>query len=540
MSIVLPDLPDVDWSNPDVKRVLDILGLKYEQKCKENTELRVIIAEKDRHIAERDERIAERDERIAELEAQIKDLKAGAKDEQTTESHHDEYSEQQARRDLRKYNTREFKDYPKVDDVPRTRKYVTYDNGYDFDSVMAHTVEKTADIQKCPKHGTPLSEKITDTYSRITEDAVIGGGWLTIHWIINRRYCRKCRCQHSAQPENVLPGEHYGIITMATISVLRNLVISFGSIQKIILMIYGRFINISTIEKMYNTVSDECRPLYEEFMRTMKDSKVIRGDHTGWFLNGKTFYALVIISADVILYHLTPTKAGMVMESIMQDYGGITLSDSDASWNSIGVIWQKCLLHYLRDIEKTLGDNGKKKKKKGKNDTDNMDEGITDEEFKVFGHELKLIIKRAIKLRKEYVKMAVPEKLIRKLERRIERLIKGEYTSPDCNRYVKRLKRERNHILTFLSFNIEFHNNISERAMRPFSRMRTSLYGNRSERGLETTETMATIYATCELRRINPYHFLIDYLSGRIDGIPEPPDSEAKKHADGAALPATA
>ena len=67
-NVVLPDLPDVDWSNPDVQTLLDVFGLKYKQKCKEATELRKINIKQGKRIAEQDERIAEQDERIAKLE----------------------------------------------------------------------------------------------------------------------------------------------------------------------------------------------------------------------------------------------------------------------------------------------------------------------------------------------------------------------------------------------------------------------------------------------------------------------------------------
>ena len=115
----------------------------------------------------------------------------------------------------------------------------------------------------------------------------------------------------------------------------------------------------------------------------------------------------------------------------------------------------------------------------------------------------------------------MPEKLIQRLEERLACLINGTYSDSDCKRYIKRLKRESTHLFTFLRHDIEYHNNTSERALRLFAVMRKMLYGSRSERGLETTETMATIYATCQLRRVNPYHFIIDYLNGRINSIPK-------------------
>lgn len=518
---MLPDLPDVDWSNPDVKQVLDVLGFKYKQIHAENAEQQKVIVEQQKVIAELGEINAEQSKRIAELEARVRDLEAGSGGAPAEVSNPDNDGEQRGGTNLRKYNTRQFKDYPRVKGAPRTREYSAYEGGLDFASIMSNTAQKTADILTCPVYGTPLSENVTDTYSRVTEDATMGGGWCRTYWQIKRRYCRACRKQHTAQPENVLPGEHYGINIMSIISILRNQVISFESIQKIILMVYGRFIHISTLEELYNSVSDKCRPLYEGFRESLKYSRTIRGDHTGWFLNGKTFYALVMISADTVFYHMTPTKSGMVMQSILQDYGGITLSDSDSSWNSIGEIWQKCLLHYLRNIKETLEKNKTK-------------------EFGALSRELKLVLKLAIRLDKECGDKAVPERRIQKLQRRIDLLVAGEYTDKDCKRYVKRLRREATHLLTFLKYDVEFHNNVSERALRPIARMRLFLYGSRSKRGLETTETMATIYATCEMRRVNPYHFLIDYLNGRINSIPKPPSPSCKKTAAVATAPAVA
>ena len=80
----------------------------------------------------------------------------------------------------------------------------------------------------------------------------------------------------------------------------------------------------------------------------------------------------------------------MTIEAILQDYDGITISDSDSSWNSVSEIWQKCLFHYLRDMHHTLD----------KNDND---------ESKKFYTELRLILKRAIKPNKTYKDSSVPE-----------------------------------------------------------------------------------------------------------------------------------
>ena len=52
--------------------------------------------------------------------------------------------------------------------------------------------------------------------------------------------------------------------------------------------------------------------------------------------------------------------------------------------------------------------------------------------------------------------------------------------------------------------------------------IRKILYGNRSEKGMKMTETMCTVYATCELRGVNFCSFVTDYLDGRVTEIPMP------------------
>ena len=479
------DIPGIDWSNPHVLQVFEFFSEKYELKNKQNVELNKQNVELNKLVVELKDENKELKERILQIEGKVTQIQETKSDSN--------------KKNVRSYNARNFKDYPRTKRASTYKTYVPYENECATSNTV--TVSKIADLKFCPVHGTPLSE-YSNSYSRTTEDVMLNGVWQKTNWDTFRRYCTKCRKQHSAAIDNVLPHEHFGINIMAQIYMLRSVVSSFETIQKIILMMYDRFIHISTIEGLYNSVSDKCRPLYDDILSNIKHNKSIRGDHTGWFLNGQQYYTMVLASKDTILYHLAPTKARMTIEAILQDYDGITISDSDSSWNSVGELWQKCLLHYLRDMHRTLDENNS-------------------DEFKIFYMELRRILKRAIKLGKKYKDSIVPEKLIQRLEKRLFRLTNSTYSDPDCKRYIKRLKREGSHLLTFLRHDIEYHNNTSERALRLFAVMRKMLYGSRSERGLETTETMATIYATCQLRRVNPYHFIIDYLNGRINSIPK-------------------
>ena len=70
---------------------------------------------------------------------------------------------------------------------------------------------------------------------------------------------------------------------------------------------------------------------------------------------------------------------------------------------------------------------------------------------------------------------------------------------------------------------VEYHNNVSKRALRRFAEFRKILYGSRSDAGARRTKILMSIYATCEQRGVNFYQFVQDYLSGKTRTIPSGP-----------------
>ena len=53
------------------------------------------------------------------------------------------------------------------------------------------------------------------------------------------------------------------------------------------------------------------------------------------------------------------------------------------------------------------------------------------------------------------------------LERRISGMISKKYIDRHCMRFVKRLRREKKMLFTFLDTKTDYHNNAAERAIRP-------------------------------------------------------------------------
>jgi hypothetical protein len=108
---------------------------------------------------------------------------------------------------------------------------------------------------------------------------------------------------------------------------------------------------------------------------------------------------------------------------------------------------------------------------------------------------------------------AVFERLRNRIERRLTLLLKGRWNNSDATRLVKRLKRYRNELLTFLyNDNVPFDNNHAERIIRDGVIKRKNSYCNRSKKGMETQAILMSIFQTLKQRNLNPIKILVNSL----------------------------
>ena len=242
------------------------------------------------------------------------------------------------------------------------------------------------------------------TYGRTTED-VTDGKWTKTEWTITRRYCKKCCKQHSAVVPGVLSKEYFGTTVMSQVFCIRCLGIPFDKIQRIIHMLYGRFIETSNLIHICNTVADQCGPLYKELLKLINKAEILWGDDTAWFFNKAHWYVWAFISEHTVLYHLSASRSKTVAEAILEGFNGIIIGDSHPAWNDIGSEIQRCLLHYFKDMYQTLKDNNSA-------------------EFTSLFNRLHAILKSAINSGIKYASKnsEVPQSVITKLQSRTDEL----------------------------------------------------------------------------------------------------------------------
>jgi transposase len=354
------------------------------------------------------------------------------------------------------------------------------------------------DQQMCPRCGGILSESHTDSYTRVVED-IVPAKVVVTEYVVRRRYCCGCRKQVSPPIPNVIGGggnERFGLRLMLLVVSLKMLGLSYEKIGAHLRLLFDLDLTEGAMIHCVMAVAEAFGPRYEELKQELLKEKSIHGDETSWRIKGRNHWLWAFLGKWSVVYEVDRSRGKHVPRKVLGDYRGLVISDSWGAWNHIGARWQRCLVHYLRELENTL-----KYKSPG-------------EDFLPFRKKLRRILRDAIRMADE---KDGGERLRAKarFEARIDALIASYSSSGEknCKRFVKRLRRERGMLFTFLEEDgVEWNNNAAERALRSSVVIRKITYGNQSDEGAHAHAVLMSIKETCGLRKENFFDHAMGYL----------------------------
>ena len=102
------------------------------------------------------------------------------------------------------------------------------------------------------------------------------------------------------------------------------------------------------------------------------------------------------------------------------------------------------------------------------------------------------------------------------IEAKLDALIdaRRRLSDPDNARFAKRLRKQRRHLFTFLSFDgVEATNNRAERALRPAVVIRKTGACNKTPRGARTHAILSSILTTAKQRGLHLIGYLVRVLT---------------------------
>jgi hypothetical protein len=209
-------------------------------------------------------------------------------------------------------------------------------------------------------------------------------------------------------------------------------------------------------------------------------------------VKGKNGYVWVLASMEQVAYFFTPTREGATIQAMLKGFSGVLVSDFYAAYDAIDCPQQKCLIHFIRDLNDDLLKHP-------------YDDGL----------------KRLVGAFTSLVKPMVETVDRRGLKRRflqkhrifVDQFYKrlgGDFGDGEpARKIIERLRKNRNTMFTFLDFDdIPWNNNNAEHAVKAFATLRRVIDGSTTEKGLRDYLILLSLCETCKYKNVDFLHFL--------------------------------
>lgn len=226
--------------------------------------------------------------------------------------------------------------------------------------------------------------------------------------------------------------------------------------------------------------ADKLQPRYEAILRELRQSAVVHSDETSWYVSSPGYRLWVFANQDATLYHVDDSRGRAVITDIIgENFSGTLVSDCLAIYGDTTPLQHKCYSHHLKAIGSAI-------------------EHANDSQKEYLG-KLRLLLQTAIAV-KAVRQDKTPERygsLCEKLEQQADELILPQRTDPLEEKIANRLRKQRDHLFTFLYLDeADATNNLAERQLRPAVIARKVSCGNKTDKGAHTWEVLASIAAT--------------------------------------------
>ncbi|MFH1991840.1 MAG: IS66 family transposase [Pseudomonadota bacterium] len=370
----------------------------------------------------------------------------------------------------------------------------------EVDHFKEHTLER------CPDCQTTLKEPIKQ-YKRYTEDIPpIEKPEVTEH-TVRGYWCPQCKKIVLAPVTDALPNAMIGLRLVVFTAWLHYLVgVSVNNIVKILSVVCRFKISSGGLTQAWKNLSILLETVYHAIGQSISTSAVLNADETGWRLNGIPYWLWCFTTKKLCYYLITKSRASPVVKQILGTlFRGILICDFWGAYNKISALAkQRCFYHLFTELTK-------------------VDKNNSSPEWKAFRKKLARLLKDAVRLfeRKDPAEFDAFDRRKGKLYHRLEQFLEENHKDKDAKRLIKRLKRHKNELFTFLEYeNVSPYNNHAEQQMRKPVLTRKVSQQNRSEQGAKTHAVLMTLFRSVELQGKNPVETVLSLAKTIIGKAP--------------------
>jgi hypothetical protein len=240
------------------------------------------------------------------------------------------------------------------------------------------------------------------------------------------------------------------------------------------------------------------RETRKKILAEMVASNVIHADETRIRLHTKTAYVWVFTTFHEVVYFYSETREGSLVQSALAEFKGVLVSDFYAAYDAIPCAQQKCMLHLMRDLNDAVLDNP------------------YDESMKKIAMAFAELLRGIVKTIDRWgLKSLFLRKHLFDVASFYKRISKVGHLSAAASKWKVRLDKDREKLFTFLCHDgVPWNNNNAEHAIKAFARLRRTIEGLSTPKGIEEYLILLSVCQTCKYSGLDFLGFL---RSGETD-----------------------
>jgi hypothetical protein len=230
---------------------------------------------------------------------------------------------------------------------------------------------------------------------------------------------------------------------------------------------------------------------HDKLVKKLCSGPLLHIDETSISVRGVNGYVWVLTSMEEVAYFFSPTREGNTIQELLKNFAGVLVSDFYAAYDAIECRQQKCLIHFIRDLNNAILDHP-------------YDEGL-----KQLAGNFASVVKPIIET---VDRRGLKKRFLGKFRNSIDRFYKGlvdDDAGEAAGKLVDRLQKNRNKMFTFLDFDdVPWNNNNAEHAVKAFALLRRVIDGLTTEKGLHDTLVLLSVCETCKCKNVDFLDFL--------------------------------
>ena len=289
------------------------------------------------------------------------------------------------------------------------------------------------------------------------------------------------------------PTSKYGPNLIAyAVYLIIELRLSLGRVTSNIVKLFDISLWGDKTHKFKADTAEAYRNAYNEILKNLCSGSLLHLDETSVSVGGTNGYVWALTSMEEVAYLYTPTREGGTIQTMLRDFKGVLVSDFYAAYDAIDCPQQKCLIHFIRDLN------------------DNLLKHPYDNGLKRLAREFTDLLKPIVDTVDQ---RGLRKRFLGKHKILVDRFYKqlgGEFGSGEAaKKIVERLQKNRDTMFTFLSFDGVPWNNINaEHAVKAFASLRDVIDGTTSESGLRDYLVLLSLCETCKYKSVDFLGFL--------------------------------